>query len=182
MEQKATMDQGELVKRFLENRDVILSFIYALTRDYDAAEEVFQNVAVAILQEAGRPAKVENFLAWAREVARHRVADYYRQGARRTAMEQPSGALVAAVSQAFAEHEIAAQTSHARMRSLLECLQRLTGRNRDVIEGFYRERKSLRDLAAGMGWTENSVKVALSRARKVLADCVHLKMRVQETG
>jgi RNA polymerase sigma-70 factor (ECF subfamily) len=176
------MDQGELVKRFLENRDVLLSFIFALTRDYDVAEEIFQNVAVAILQEASRPARVENFLGWAREVARHRVADYYRERARRSTVEQPSGAMIAAVSQAFAENEVAAETSHARMKALLECLQRLTGRSRDMIEGFYRDRKSLRDLAGSIGWTENSVKVALSRARKLLADCVHLKMRVQETA
>jgi DNA-directed RNA polymerase specialized sigma24 family protein len=51
-----------------------------------------------------------------------------------------------------------------------------------VIEGFYRERKSLKQLAAALEWKENSVKVALSRARKLLADCVHMKLRVQETG
>src|SRR5262245_3878054 len=100
------MDQGELVKRFLENRDVILSFIYALTRNYDAAREIFQNVAVSILQESGRATNIENFRGWASEVARHRVADFYRQQARRTAREQPSGAMIEVISQAFAENEI----------------------------------------------------------------------------
>ncbi len=176
------MNQAELVKRFLEHRDVILSFIYALTRDYDVAEEIFQNLAVAILQESNRATNVENFLGWVREVARHRVADYYRQQARRSAVEQPSGGLVDVIAQAFAENEGTPQASQARMKSLLECLQRLTGRSRDVIEGFYRQRKSLRELAAALDWKENSVKVALSRARKLLADCIHMKLRVQEAG
>ncbi|OAI47180.1 hypothetical protein AYO44_10020 [Planctomycetaceae bacterium SCGC AG-212-F19] len=176
------MDQAELVKRFLENRDVILSFIYALTRDYDAAEEIFQNVAVAILQESSRPANIDNFLGWAREVARHRVADFYRQQARRTAREQPASGMIETIAQAFAENEIAAQASHQRMKCLLECLERLTGKSREVIEGFYRDRKSLRDLAISLAWQENSVKVALSRARKVLADCITLRLRVQETA
>jgi RNA polymerase sigma factor (sigma-70 family) len=176
------MEQGELVKRFLEHRDVILSFIYALTRDYDAAEEVFQNVAVVIIQQAGQPTSIENFLGWVREVARHRVADYYRDQARRLAREQPAGTMIETISQAFAEHEIAPQEIHARMKCLLECLERLTGRSREVIDGFYRDRKSLRDLAARLDWKENSVKVALSRARKVLADCIALRLRLGEAG
>jgi RNA polymerase sigma-70 factor (ECF subfamily) len=176
------MDQGELVKRFLENRDVILSFIFALTRNYDAAEEIFQNVAVAILQEADRATNVGNFLGWAREVARHRVADYYRQQARRTAMEQPSGVMIEVIAQAFAENEIAAEANHLRMKSLLECLERLTGRSREVIEGFYRDRKSIKDLAANLEWKDSSVKVALSRARKILADCIQMRLRVQQAG
>ena len=179
--EKLAMDQTELVKRFLENRDVILSFIYALTRDYDVAEEVFQNVAVSILQEANRSANVQNFLGWVREVARHRVADYYRQSVRRGGIELPSGAMADVIAQAFQENEITAQAGHQRMQALLECLQRLTGRSRDVIEGFYRDRKSLRDLAVSLAWQENSVKVALSRARKLLADCVEVKLRTLGT-
>lgn len=174
------MDQGNLVKRFLENRDAILGFIHALTRDYDVAEEIFQDVAVTILQESGRPTSVENFLGWAREVARHRVADYYRQHARRSSLVQPSGAMIEAVALAFAENEVGPQANQLRMKSLLECLERLSGRARDVIEGFYRDRKSIKDLAAGLEWKEGSVKVALSRARKLLADCIQVKLRVEQ--
>jgi RNA polymerase sigma factor (sigma-70 family) len=176
------MSQQELVRRFLEHRDVILGFIYALTLDYDVAEEVFQNVAVSILQEATKPADIGNFQGWAREVARHRVADYYRQHARRQAMEPPSGSMVDVLAQAFGENEITPQANQARMKSLLDCLQRLTGRSRDVIEGFYRDRKSLKDLAAGLSWQENSVKVALSRARKMLADCIEVRLRAEQAG
>lgn len=170
------MKESDLVKRFLENRDVILSFIYALTRDYDVAEEIFQNVAVSILQTSGQAVQVDNFLGWAREVARHRVADHYRQSTRRTALIQPSWAMVETVAQAFTENEAAPEANHERMKSLLACLERLTGRSRDVIEGFYRRRQSVRELAATLDWKENSVKVALSRARKQLADCIQLRI------
>jgi RNA polymerase sigma-70 factor (ECF subfamily) len=173
------MSKEELVKRFLENRDALMGFVFALTRDFDVAEEIFQTVAVSILGEADRSTAVKNFMGWAREIARHRVADYYRQNARRSAVERLSGTMIEAISQTFEESEIAPQVSQLRMKSLLECLGRLTGRSRDVIEGFYRQRKSVRDLATSLSWKENSVKVALSRARKVLADCVEVKLRAQ---
>jgi RNA polymerase sigma-70 factor (ECF subfamily) len=173
------MEKEELIKRFLENRDVLMGFVYALTRDFDVAEEIFQNVAVSIIGAAEKATGVENFLGWAREIARHRVADYYRQNARRSALERPSGGMIEVISQTFQENDLTPQVNQLRMKSLLECLERLTGRSRDVIEGFYRGRKSVRDLAVSLDWKENSVKVALSRARKVLADCVEVKLRAQ---
>src|SRR5436853_7124973 len=112
------MDQGELVKRFLENRDVTLGFIFALTRDHDVAEEIFQNVAVAVLGEASRAADVRNFPAWLREVARHRVADFYRQNARRAAVERPSGRMIEVISQAFAENEGTPPAGQTRMQAV----------------------------------------------------------------
>ena len=174
------MGDAQLVKQFLENRDAILAFTYALTRDYDVAEEIFQNVALVILEEARRTPNVGDFMAWAREVVRRRVAEYYRKNAKQLLKEQPSGSMAEVVSQAFQENDITAQASHTRMKALLECLERLTDRSRQVIEGFYRGRKSIRDIASGLAWTENSVKVALSRARKVLADCVQTKLLAQE--
>jgi RNA polymerase sigma-70 factor (ECF subfamily) len=173
------MEKEELIKRFLENRDVLMGFVYALTRDFDVAEEIFQNVAVSIIGAAEKSTGVENFLGWAREIARHRVADYYRQNARRSAVERLSGGMIEVISQTFQENDLTPQVNQLRMKSLLECLERLTGRSRDVIEGFYRGRKSVRDLAVSLDWKENSVKVALSRARKVLADCVEDKLRAQ---
>lgn len=176
------MDEAELVKRFMEHRDVVLSYIFALTRDYDVAEEVFQNVAVSVLHEAGRETSVEHMPAWLRKIARHRVADYYRQHARRLAKERASGSMSDVISLAFEESAVSPGVSHERMKSLLECLQKLSGRSREAIDGFYRDRKSLKDLAAALGWQENSVKVALSRARKTLGDCIEMKLRAAQPG
>jgi RNA polymerase sigma-70 factor, ECF subfamily len=172
------MADAQLVKDFLEHRDVLMGFIFALTRDYDAAEEVFQEVSLAILAEAGKNPRIGNFMAWAREVARRRVADHYRKSARRQAALPLTNALVDVICDAFAENESVVGTHQERMGSLLQCLKRLSSRSRDVVEGFYHHRQSLKQIAAGIGWTEGSVKVALSRARKALADCVQSRLRV----
>ena len=172
------MAQGQLVKQFLEHRDSILGFIYALTRDFDAAEELFQEVAMVLVEEDRRETAVGNFMPWVREVSRRRVADFFRKQSRRVAVEQPSDSLAEIISQAFAENEPTQET--LRLQALLECSKRLSARSREVIEGFYSRRMSLRDLAAAMGWQENSVKVMLSRSRKVLADCITSRLRVSE--
>jgi RNA polymerase sigma-70 factor (ECF subfamily) len=111
-------------------------------------------------------------------VARRRVAEYYRKAAQQQAVVQLSDSLADVVSHAFRENDSVLETHQERMKSLLECLKRLSGRSRDVVEGFYHRRQSIRQVASAVGWTEGSVKVALSRARKALADCVNTRLRV----
>jgi RNA polymerase sigma factor (sigma-70 family) len=174
------MAQGELIKQLIANRDLILGFIFALTRSMDLAEEIFQDVAMAIVEEDRRGTTVSHFLPWAREVSRRRVAGFFRKRARREALEQPSESLVEVIAQSFTENEVALETHRLRLQALVECVQQLAGRSQQLIEGFYGRRMSLRDLALALTWQENSVKVALSRARKVLADCVTTRLRMQE--
>ena len=170
------MDQSQVVKLLLENRDVLLGFIYALTRDFPAAEEIFQETSLVILEEGPKQAAIGNFLAWARAIARRRVAEYWRKTTRRQGIEQLSGSMGEIVEQAFAEHELPAEEQQMRMQFLLECLERLAGRSREVVTRFYRQHQSLKAIAAEMGWQADSVKVALSRARKTLADCIEMKI------
>src|SRR5947209_3246695 len=144
------MTHPVLVKQFLEQRDVILGFILALTRDYDAAEEVLQEVALVILEEAGKQTVVGHFPSWAQGIARRRVADYYRKRNRRHAVEELAGSMTEVVCQAFAENEELLDRHQDRMKALMRCLTRLTGRSRDVIVGFYQRRQSIQQLAEAL--------------------------------
>jgi RNA polymerase sigma-70 factor, ECF subfamily len=172
------MAESRLESQFLMNRDLLLGFIYSLTRDFDVAEEVFQEVSLVILREARGGTKVGDFMAWAREVGRRRVAEHYRKKAKDPS-RQLSDSMDQLVDQAFAEHQPALEAQQTQMTHLLECLKRISGRSRQVVEGFYHQRKSVKDIAAGLGWHPNSVKVALSRARKALADCVEMRMNLR---
>src|SRR5207247_1749159 len=50
--------------------------------DRDAAEELAQEVGLAVLDAAGRGVRPDAFAPWLRAVARHRAADWYRRRAR----------------------------------------------------------------------------------------------------
>jgi RNA polymerase sigma-70 factor, ECF subfamily len=173
------MAASRLVSQFLESRDVLLAFIYSLTRDFGVAEEVFQEVSLVILEEARKETQVVHFASWSREVARRRVAEFYRKSTRDRASHL-SEALTGAIADAFTEQDASVETRQTQMAQLLECLKAISGRSRQVIEGFYHERRSIREIAQTLGWQENSVKVALSRARKVLADCVQVRMSLRQ--
>ncbi|MEJ7591927.1 MAG: sigma-70 region 4 domain-containing protein [Planctomycetaceae bacterium] len=61
------------------------------------------------------------------------------------------------------------------------CLGELAPRAREVVQLRYSaERLSLDEVAQRMSWTVGSVKVALSRAKDALWDCVQRRLDVAE--
>lgn len=166
------MTQPDLVRDFLEHRGLILGFIYALVRNPEIAEEVFQEVGLKVVEQAGKGTAVARFLPWVREICRNAVTDHFRARQRTAALPD---SLAAVIAQSFDEHE--PQDVAARRAHLQSCMGLLTERMRDLVTRRYRDGVPLDELASGMGWKTESVKVALSRARKALAECVHTKLR-----
>lgn len=117
------MERDPLVKQLLQNRRRIFGFIYTLTRDVDTAEEIFQEVSVAVLEESSMRPDVARFLPWVCEVARHRVADYYRNRRRRPPV---STLLTEAAAEVFERNEETREEAARPIRglqALLECLR-----------------------------------------------------------
>lgn len=172
-----TVDKAssKLLLDFLALRDHLFGFILALTRNRDDAEEIFQEVGLAVADEANRGTKVTNFPAWAREVARRRVAEHRRKASLRGKHLRLSDSLEETVDLAFSEAQPDPEEDREKQAFLESCLEELGGRTREVIERRYRDLQSIPQIASGIGWTEGSVKVALSRGRKSLAACVESK-------
>lgn len=174
------MESSELARQFVQHRDLLYGYILALTRDYNLAEDILQDVGVSILTEAKRGMGPEAFIPWARGVARHRVADQYRRLATRRRHEIHFEGFADAVDLAFAEHAPAPEDNQHQLTLLRECLDGLTAQVRTIIDLRYSGRRSIDEIAASLSWTPASIKVALSRARRTLADCVSRKLRREE--
>ena len=170
------MSESRLVRDLLESRGMVLGFLFSLTRDADLAEDIFQEVGLRVVEQAAKGADVQSFGPWVREIARNLVIDHFR---RRPAasLDRIPDSMAAVVCQAFDEHEPGGEGVRLRQKFLVECLGTLSGRVREAVERRYRDRLALPDIAARIGWGVNSVKVALSRARKALLNCTLAKLR-----
>ena len=166
---------SDLVKLFLEHRDGVFGYVLALTRDRAAAEEVFQEIGLAVVEEAGKGAEVLRFLPWVHEMARRRVAEHFRKNARRNAFARLDS-LDEVVGQAFEENAPGLDERARRQDCLSECLDELPDTQREMVEQRYRERASILQIARSHDWTEGAVKVALWKARRRLEGCVESKM------
>src|SRR3954462_13685253 len=123
---------SDLVRLLLENRDGLFGFVLALTHDREAAEEIFQEVGLAVVEEAGKNTAVLRFLPWVHELARRRVAEYYRRHSRRRALEH-SEPLDAVVSLAFQEGAADPAAVSARQEHLEHCLEELPEPQREIL-------------------------------------------------
>lgn len=171
------MQQNEpiVIKHLLEHREMLFAFVLALVRDHDAAEEIFQTVGVKVVVEAQRGTAPEDFAKWARGIARHCVADYFRERQQRQqvlAQAALSGSLADRIEQAFDEQHAAQEDLQHRLRHLKDCVHKLSARAQQLLALRYERRLPIEDVAAEVNWTPASVKVALSRARTALADCM----------
>ncbi|MBI3858312.1 MAG: sigma-70 family RNA polymerase sigma factor, partial [Planctomycetes bacterium] len=140
------MSPPKITRDFLQNRQALLGYLFALTRDQLVAEEVFQEVALAILEEASSGRQVDPFLPWAREVARRRVLEYYRKSARAPLSES----MIDLVGRSFQENEEAPEQDSRRLVSLRECLQKLPDRARQAIDLRYNVRLGIEAIAQSL--------------------------------
>ena len=113
-------------------------------------------------------------------MARHRVADHYRRLASRRQHEIPFEEFADAVDLAFAEDARTPEDHHQHLKLLRKCLEELTARVRTMIDLRYSGCQSIDEIAASLSWTPASIKVALSRARRTLADCLGRRLRREE--
>ena len=174
------MDRSNTIREFLEDRDALLGYIYALTRDFDVAEEIFQQVAIVLLEKPTGKEPIRDVHAFAREVARRRVAEFYRLESQRRKREQPSTRMVELIGVSFEENAAECERLVEKQEALRWCLQKLPERARSAMNFRYGRRLALPAVAEQLGWTVDSVKVLLSRARKILAECVSSRLRLQE--
>jgi len=162
--------QGAACARTLiETRDELLGYIVAHVRDWNVAEDIFQDVSVIILEKAQQGVVVGHFKAWSREIARRVIQEHWRRSSRRPA--RLSAEAWEHIEAAFARRDTAEGPDEQELRRRLRaCMDRLPERFRILLELFYEERLSQREIAERLGSTEGAVQVAISRARHRLLE------------
>ena len=142
--------------------------IYVRTGEWQAVDEVFQQVALAAVEQRAPLANAERVPAWLHRLAVICSARYRRKlGRGRKAMA------------AVAEHRRHESNGHApdllawlsaqeRQEQTRRALARLAGRDAEVLLLKYGERWSYRQIAERLGITEKAVDTRLVRARERL--------------
>ena len=164
--------RNEIVRLLMEHRGTIFAFIFASVRDYDAAEEVLQDVSVVICENSESFETGTNFGAWAREIARRRILAYYRSAKRSPARlsEEDLQNLQAGFD------AVDDMPTKLRMASLSKCLESLKPFAKRLIQMRYAGRFSLCEIGEQVGRQPESVRKALYRTRQSLRECIERRL------
>lgn len=160
----------------IENRDALYAYVLACVRSHVDADDVMQNVSMAVIQSDDAPEEPHRFVAWAREIARRRVLEHYRTS-RRLVPVDPN--VVARLSEAAARVD-AEQSGQTRREALLECLERLPPESQQLLAARYDGSSTdAVHLARRFGRSEQGVTSLLYRLRRALRDCIQQRLHLE---
>ena len=158
---------------FVRHEHSIRAFIRALQPSLADADDVLQETFLTVSRKASTFELGTNFVAWACSIARLKVLENFRQQKRGNLLSE------AAIS-ALATDAPAAELLTEREDALEKCLGKLAPKVRDLLWRRYSRRQSSDEMAEAAGMTSIAVRVALSKARATLRDCIHSQTKLAQ--
>jgi len=158
-----------VARELLRARESLFAFILGIVRDFNEAEELFQEISLRILERADDFRPGTNFGAWAREFARRTLMETRRARARLLLTDKALDAVAAA----YGEID---ESAMARKQALNRCMEKLEETSRRLVEMRYGRGLSLEEVGRGTDRKAGTVQVALSRIRSRLAECVRSRL------
>ena len=165
--------QREVVRLIIESRTELFAFILSAVRDYDAAEDVLQNVSLVLCDKADEYQSGTSFQAWAREIARRKILEYFRRS-KRVPDTMPTPDLEQLLT-AFNEIERKSMVEE-RIRALRQCLSLASMQLKELFRLRYEERLSLDQIASRLSKKTETIRKSLYRGRLALRECIDRRL------
>ncbi len=159
------------IKQFLRCESQFMGYLMAMTRNFEAAEEIFQNAAVVVMEKAGQNEPIRDFRAWAKEVVRRQALLYFRE-ARQRRSHIITEEILEQISISFDEDDTEDIAREQEVRALRTCLESMQDQHRHMLARRYEQRDSFETIGDAVGSTAAAVQRAISRARKSLLHCM----------
>lgn len=164
-------NQGEFLKRFLQDQSRLYGYVVTLLPNRSDAEEVFQETALILWEKWQDFDETREFVPWACGIAHNVARNFLRkQGNRRVYLDEEF------LRRVTAAREERQGTLDERRGALADCMAQLPAKQRDLLERCYSDQQTARDVAEQLGMTDNALYLRLRRIRRILYDCVTRRM------
>lgn len=165
-----TLSHDEIMRALFAARQRLGAAAWLITRDAQAAEDIFQNVALKALTKGATFEHEGALLSWATVSARREALDWLR----RRKPEVPI--LDTDVLELLDGEAAAAPAEGGRVGALRDCLEQVPAASRRLLELRYAEGRSCAELAAEVGTGLDAVYQRLSRLHRQLRACVEQRL------
>jgi len=147
-----------------KTKRVVTAMALGIVRDARASEDVAQEVYVQVWRDLRTLKNADSFLPWIRQLTRNRSLTFIRSSRRYQEATRRVGVGVAEHEASVLERAI----SEEEHLVLAEVIEALPDETREVLTLFYREDRSVRQVAELLGLSEDAVKKRLERGRAAL--------------
>lgn len=153
------------------HQPAISAYIYAAVPHFHDAEDLTQQVAVAVARDFDKYDPETPFLRWAIVIARNRVLNHRRSFAMSKIIF--SDETLDALADAAPDQQ---PITTAYKAALDSCLDEVQNKSREALSLRYEEDLRTKEIATRLGMTANAVSVMLHRTRAALAQCMKKKL------
>jgi len=161
----------DFLKLFLRHQGDLKAFLGSVVWDRAAADDLFQEVSLALWEGFAHYDPTRPFGAWARGVAVKKVLQR-REKTRRLPLAF-SPAAIQSVLDAYDRTE----ATSPDLDGLRDCVAKLTDRARSLLALRYERALTLADVAKETGSTLDAVHKMLSRIRETLHECLRRRLQ-----
>lgn len=153
------------------HQPAISAYLYAAVPNFHDAEDLTQQVAVAVARDFDKYDPDTPFLRWAIVIARNRVLNHRRSFAMsKIVFSQDT---LDALADAAPDQQ---PITTAYKAALDNCLDQIQNKSRQALKLRYEEDLRTKEIATRLGMTANAVSVLLHRTRAALAECMKKKI------
>ena len=156
---------------FVRHQQTVLGYVLSIEPNFADAQDIVQEVFLAVSRKAQTWSAGTDFLAWACTVARYETLHFQRTRGRRTARLDRD-----VIEVVYAEEAVDESEWQHRIRALRRCLGRLAPRAKELVWRRYHGAQMPGEIARSIGWTVDAVRVALTRARNALRVCMEKQL------
>jgi RNA polymerase sigma-70 factor (ECF subfamily) len=164
-------DQERFTRLWTQAQPAIAGYVGALAPDAHAADDLLQDIAVALLRKFPDYDPQRPFIAWAMGIAKIQLLTLRRDRARAATRFRPE--TVESLAEVW--QELLPEVDERRL-ALSECLQRVAGRGRELLTLRYEQALEPQEIAARLGLAGGAVRVALARVRATLHECIERRL------
>jgi RNA polymerase sigma-70 factor (ECF subfamily) len=165
----------EFIQLLLQHKSQLLGYIFCMVRNLPDAEDVFQQMSLTMWDKFGEFVPGTNFMAWAKVVARNKALTFLRSQRRERARFSED------VIDLLSERKLwSPDSAQERIAALVQCRQRLSQVDQDLLSACYGTTSAFREVAERMGRSVDSVYSSLSRIRRALYDCIQRSLAKEQ--
>ncbi|MDX1680982.1 MAG: sigma-70 family RNA polymerase sigma factor, partial [Akkermansiaceae bacterium] len=165
--------EEQFVRLFVQHETELRSYALTLIPSLAEAEDVVQDACVAMWKRIGDLENKEAFRSWAYTFIRFTALNRIRKKQRSPLVF--SEALTEIMAEEGSEE---LERAGREQRALMACLQKLSDRQRDLIQRYYASASvRMEQLANDLKRSRESLYKMLQRTRQDLRDCIEATLR-----
>lgn len=167
--------EREFVRLLTKNERAVYGYIFSLVPDWNDADEILQETNIRVWEKFDEYEPGTNFGGWAMSVAHYQVLTWLKRTKRSKLLFNPD--LIEKIAMEGKENS---ELAELRQKALGECIGELSLRSQQLLARCYAEGARMKDVAAELNRSAESVYKAVQRMRATLHDCI--QQRLSEEG